>query len=167
MAPADPDRGALEDEVRATYAAYVATRDRIEAGELPWSALAEFFTDDAVFVDPAWGRQEGRAAITTFLDESMAGLEEWRFPEEWTMVDGNRLVSFWWNRLPGARPDGSPYQAPGISIMTYAGDGRFSQEVDLLNMTEVGELLRDSGWVPPATMNLPPARPVRDIAPPR
>ncbi|MEL7209742.1 MAG: hypothetical protein AAGK32_16155, partial [Actinomycetota bacterium] len=45
-------------EIRATYERYVATRERIQAGELPWSALAEFFTEDAVFIDPAWGRIE-------------------------------------------------------------------------------------------------------------
>jgi ketosteroid isomerase-like protein len=157
---------ALEAEARATYQRYVATRDRVEAGELPWSVLADFFTEDAVFVDPAWGRVEGRPAIARFMDESMAGLEDWRFPEQWTVAEGNRVVSFWWNRLPGARADGTPYQAPGISIMTYAGDGLFSQEVDLLNMTEVGELFAESGWTPPPTMNMPPRRPVRDISPP-
>ena len=56
---------ATESEARETYARYVATRDRVEAGELPWSALAGFFTEDAVFVDPAWGRVEGRPAIAS------------------------------------------------------------------------------------------------------
>jgi ketosteroid isomerase-like protein len=155
------------NEARETYARYVATRDRIEGGELPWSALADFFTEDAVFVDPAWGRMEGRAAIAKFMDESMAGLEDWRFPEQWTVAEGDRVVTFWWNRLPGERPDGTPFQAPGISILTYAGDGKFSQEVDLLNMVEVGELFNESGWTPPPTMNMPPRRPIRDISPPR
>jgi ketosteroid isomerase-like protein len=155
----------VEAEARAAYASYVATRDRIEAGELPWSALAGFFTEDAVFVDPAWGRVEGRDAIATFMDESMAGLDDWRFPEQWTIAEGNRVVTFWWNRLPGTRADGTPYQAPGISILTYAGDGKFSHEVDLLNMVEVGELFTDSGWKPPPEMNMPPRRPVRDISP--
>ena len=33
------------DEIRAAYRRYVETRDRIEAGELGWDALAEFFSD--------------------------------------------------------------------------------------------------------------------------
>ena len=49
----------IEDEARAAYTAYIETRKRIDAGELPWSALEDFFTDDAVFIDPAWGRVEG------------------------------------------------------------------------------------------------------------
>ena len=149
------------EEILATYDRYVATRDRVEAGELPWQALADFFTDDASFVDPAWGRVQGRAAIEKFLEESMAGLEGWSFPREWTAVEGNRLVSAWQNRLPGERPDGTPYQALGISILEYAGDGRFRSEVDVLNMVHVTELIRDSGWKPGPGFHLPPAQPAR------
>ncbi len=150
-----------EEEIRAAYDAYVAQRDEVEAGRAPWSSLAEWFTDDATFIDPAWGRVEGIAGIREFLDESMAGLEGWTFPREWTAVTGNRLISGWQNRLPGARPDGTPWQAPGISIMTYAGEGKFSMEEDLLNMVHVTELIRESGWKPGPGFNLPPAQPVR------
>lgn len=150
------------EEIRAAYRRYVETRDRIEAGELAWDALGEFFTEDAVFIDPAWGRVDGLPAIQKFLKESMAGLEDWTFPEQWTMVDGDRLVSFWWNRLGGRRPDGTPYQAPGVSILEYAGGGRFKSELDLLNMTHVVELIRESGWRPPAHFNPPPRTPRRE-----
>lgn len=149
------------EEVRGAYARYLEERRRVEAGEVGWDALAAFFTDDATFIDPAWGRVEGIAAIREFLVESMVGLEDWSFPHEWTAVDGDRLVARWWNRLPGQRPDGSYYQAPGISIMVYAGDGKFSYEEDLLNMVHVGELLRESGWKPPAGLNAPPRQPRR------
>lgn len=153
-------------EVRAAYERLVELRGQIEQGEQPWSALAEeCFTEDAVYIDPAWGRYEGREAITRFMDESMQGLDGWTFPEEWTMVDGDRVVSFWWNRLPGERPDGTPWQAPGVSILDYAGDGRFSRSLDLLNMVEVGEIMGDSGWEPAGPMNLPPRRPDRNPHP--
>jgi ketosteroid isomerase-like protein len=154
------------EEVRAAYGRYVDVRSDVEAGRAKWSDLARFFTEDAVFVDPAWGRVEGRAAIAEFFDHSMAGLEDWTFPEGFTMVEGRRLVTFWWNRLPGTRPDGTPYQAPGVSILHYAGDGRFDYELDVLNMAEVYDHLRDSGWRPPEGMNIPPERPVRDATPP-
>ena len=52
-------------------------------------------------------------------------------------------------------------------MLHYAGDGRFSYEADLLNMAEVHELLGESRWQPPATMHVPPARPDRDVTPPR
>ena len=149
-------------EILGAYDRYVATRDRIEAGELGWQALADFFTEDATFIDPAWGRVRGRPQILKFLEESMAGLEGWTFPREWTAVlDGNRLASGWQNRLPGERADGTPYQALGVSIMHYAGDGRFDREEDLLNMVHVIELVQSSGWKPGPGFNPPPAQPER------
>ena len=159
--------GDRSDEARAAYERLVDARNRVERGELKWSALCdEFFTDDIVFIDPAWGRNEGRAAVADFMDRSMVGLEDWTFPEQWTMVDGDRVVSFWWNRLPGTRPDGRPWQAPGVSILHYAGDGRFSYELDILNMAEVFELMKVSDWRPSAAMHRPPDQPDRNPAPP-
>ena len=155
------------DEARRAYEAYVEGREAVARGELTWGELgARAFTEDAVFVDPAWGRIEGRDAIVGFMDESMAGLDDWSFPEEWTMVDGDRVVSFWLNRLPGETHDGRPIQAPGVSILRYAGDGRFDHELDLLNMAEVAELMRQSPWRPSAGMHAPPTTPNRNPAPP-
>ncbi len=149
------------EEILETYERYVATRDRVERGELGWAALAEFFTEEATFIDPAWGRIEGREAIREFLEQSMAGLEGWTFPRRFTAVQGNLLVSGWQNRLPGARADGTPYEATGVSILAYAGDGRFSYEEDVLNMVHVTELIRESGWKPGPGFHLPPPKPVR------
>ena len=155
-------------EARAAYERYVDARQAVERGERTWSSIAEeFFTEDIVFIDPAWGRTQGRDAVATFMDESMAGLEDWTFPEEWTMSDGDRVVSMWWNRLPGEGPDGRPNQAPGVSVLHYAGDGRFSYEMDVLNMAEVIEIIGNSGWKPPANFNPPPAKPDRNTTPPR
>jgi len=153
-------------EALATYHRYVEARERAQRGEIPWSDLAAFFTEDAVFVDPGWGRQEGREVIATFLEESMAGLDGWTFPEEWTMADGDRVVSFWWNRLPGTGGDGRPLQAPGVSVLRYAGDGRFDHELDILNMAEVFEIMKQSDWRPSAAMNRPPDPPNRNPSPP-
>jgi len=150
-----------EQEIRDTYARYIATRDRVEAGELPWDALADFFTDDATFIDPAWGRVEGIANIRKFLNESMLGLDGWTFPHEFSTVHDDRLLARWQNRLPGARADGSYYEAPGYSLMIYAGNGKFSFEEDLLNMVHVGELIRESGWKPAGAFHMPPRQPKR------
>lgn len=86
-------------EALATYKQMVAIRGRIEAGELAWSALGDYFTEDAVYIDSAWGRFAGQPAIKRFIEDSMVGLDDWRFPEEWTMADGDPVVSMWWNQL--------------------------------------------------------------------
>ena len=159
---------AIEKEATETYGRFVALRDEIDAGRRPWSALAEFFTDDAVYIDPAWGRVEGRQRIGEFFERSMAGLtgNGWSSPENWTMAEGPRVVSQW-DQVLGQRPDGTPWRVPGLSILYYAGDGRFCYSLDLLNMVQVGEALRAIGWRPPAEFNAPPREPNRDVSLPR
>ena len=149
------------DEIIATHDRYLAVRGQIERGEKAWSALADFFTEDATYIDPAWGRYEGKSAITAFLDDSMGGLEGWTFPHEFEMVQGNRLLTRWCNRLPGQRADGSHYDVPAYSYFIYAGDGLFSQSEDIFNMVHVNELIRESGWKPGPGLKIPPNPPRR------
>jgi hypothetical protein len=154
------------DEVESVVARYVELRERIGRGEATWTALGDLFTDDAIYIDPAWGRIEGIDEIRTFLHESMVGLEDWTFPIEYTAIDGDNVVIKWTQILPGTREDGSPYSQSGYSTLIYAGDGKFSYEEDLLNMTHVLEDLAASGWRPGPGFNLPPANPDRDVSRP-
>jgi len=158
----------IEREARETYERFVAVRDEIDVGSKRWSVLADFFTEDAVYIDPAWGRVEGREAIREFFEKSMAGLTGygWSTPENWIMVDGPRVVSQW-DQVLGPRPDGKPYLVAGLSILYYAGDGRFCYSHDMLNMTHVGQTLKEMGWKPPAEFHMPPRRPNRDVALPK
>jgi ketosteroid isomerase-like protein len=158
----------IETEARETYARFVALRDRIDVGDATWSALADFFTEDAVYIDPAWGRIEGREKIREFFEQSMAGLtgHGWSTPENWTMCDGSRLVSQW-DQILGQKEDGSPWLVAGLSILYYAGNGRFCYSHDMLNMTHIGETMKAMGWRPPASFNMPPRKPNRDISLPR
>ena len=158
-----PELSARETEALETYRAYVAQRERIQAGEAGWDTLGEFFTDDAVFIDPAWGRVEGIEAVKEFLEESMVGLDDWSFPERWTMVDGDRIVTMYEQIIPGA-DDGERehYHQAGISLLYYAGDGKFSYEMDLMNMGHINQDLKAAQWMPKGDFNVPPHEPVRD-----
>jgi limonene-1,2-epoxide hydrolase len=137
---------------------YVAVRGAIERGEATWLDLARFFTDDAVYIDPAWGRIQGIDAIRAFLVESMTGLEDWRFPIELTAVSGRFLLVRWAQVLP------SGHRQSGVSTLRYAGGGRFDYEEDLLNMAHVLEDLQASGWRPGPGFANPPAHPDRDVS---
>jgi ketosteroid isomerase-like protein len=154
------------DEIQATVDDYVAVRAQIEAGDATWIDLARFFTDDAVYIDPAWGRIEGIDAIREFFVESMRGLEDWRFPIRFTAIDGDEVVTVWDQVLPGQRDDGRPYRQTGVSLLQYAGDGRFCFEEDLLNMAHVLEDLAASGWRPGPGFTNPPPDPNRDTSRP-
>ena len=50
------------DEVQATVERYHELRSRIDEGLEPdaFGVLADFYTEDAVYIDGAWGRIEGR-----------------------------------------------------------------------------------------------------------
>ena len=148
-------------EVRATVDAYIALRARIEEGEATWLDLAELFTDDAVYIDPAWGRIQGIEEIRAFLVDSMRGLEDWHFPLRLSAIDGDDVVTVWTQILPGKRDDGRPYEQTGVSILRYAGGGKFSYEEDLLNMAHVLEDLATSGWRPGPGFTAPPTNPDR------
>lgn len=149
------------EELLEAYEVYKRTRERIDRGELWWDQLRDHFTEDVVFVDPAWGRVDGIDEVVRFLQDSMRGLEDWTFPLEWMAVDGDYLLTGWQNRLPGRRPDGSYYQAPGMSRIRYAGDGRFDYEQDLINMVHMLEVMKESGWRPGPGFQNPPRNRVR------
>lgn len=148
-------------EVEAAVAQYLAVRERMDAGQGGWDEMADLFTEDATYIDPAWGLIEGNDAIRAFMSESMAGLEEWLFPIEWVAIDGDHVVVKWTQRLPGQRADGSRYDNSGVSLLTYAGDGRFSRSEDHLNMLHVYEVIAESGWRPGPGFNSPPEHPRR------
>ena len=155
----------IEKEALETYDRFVARRDEIDAGKQPWSALADFFTEDGVYIDPAWGRVEGRENIRNFFEASMAGLSGhgWSTPENLTMTDGHRLISQW-DQVLGHKEDGTPWMVAGLSILYYARNGLFCYSHDMLNMTHIGETLRAMQWKPPPEFNRPPRDPNRDIS---
>ncbi|MBW2245145.1 MAG: nuclear transport factor 2 family protein [Deltaproteobacteria bacterium] len=158
----------IAKEALEAYARFVAERDRIDSGDSEWSALAEFFTEDAVYIDPAWGRIEGREAIRDFFVHSMEGLtgHGWTTPENWATAEGARVIGQW-DQILGEQADGTPIRVPGLSILYYAGDGLFCYSHDMLNMAHINEMLRAIQWAPPAEFNMPPREPNRDISLPK
>lgn len=153
------------EEIEATVAEYVQVREAIERKELGWDALERFFTDDAVYIDPAWGRVEGIGELRKFWVESMEGLEDWEFPIETTAISGN-LVFVKWTQITPPGQDGKRYQQSGLSTLRYAGNGKFDYDEDLLNMVHVNEDLRAAAWMPSGSFNMPPKHPNRDWSKP-
>ena len=145
---------------------YVETRKVIDAGGATWRALAQYFTDDAVFIDPAWGRVVGLEEMkATVFGDAMVGFEEWTFPVEFHAIDGDNVIIKWKQVLPGRRTDGRPYEQSGVSTLIYAGNGKFRYEEDLLNMVHVLEDMRESHCKVP-DVAMPPKHPNRDFSRP-
>ena len=155
------------DEVEAAGTRLIGLRDSIGEGKGRWWDLAPLFTDDVVYVDPAWGRIEGIEAVRAeVLGEAMEGLD-WRFPTDHYLIDGDTVMVKWRQVIPGA--DGIDHEQSGFSLLIYAGDGRFRYNEDMLNMTHVMEALGESRWHPPEGMTLPmpPESPNRDFSVPQ
>lgn len=113
----------------ATAAAYALHHAAHEAHD--WQRLVDLFAEDARYHDPFYGWTEGKAAIAAFMQRTMTGLDGWTFPIAWHVVGDGRVVVHWHNRLPGARPDGAPYEFPGVSMLTFGPDGKVVEQRDL------------------------------------
>ena len=139
-------------EISATIERYLQLRRAAIAGEVQWSELKEVFTDDASVRRFGVGPASGADNLVKFLDDSMKGLQGWDFPHFWEAIDGNRVFLRWSNRIPGAAEDNL-----GLSILEYAGDGKFSYEEDLYSESHLAKVMAESGWRPSEPMAVPPA----------
>ena len=93
------------------------------------------------------GRVDGIEEMkATVFGDAMVGLESWKFPTDFYMIDGDTVVVKWRQVLPGSAPTAVAYAQSGYSTLVYAGDGKFSYEEDLLNMVHVFEDIKESGF---------------------
>ena len=88
------------------------------------------------------------------MNRDMGPYAGWTFPYEWVAIDGNRIVTRWWNRAPGRRADGSYIQCPGMSVLQYAGGGRFSSQFDLYDRLSVKAVAEERCRADPALSRL-------------
>lgn len=124
------------EEITEAYAA-MHTEVQRYATTGDWDDFALHFTEDAEYVEHAFGTFRGRAAIrewsvrtmTSFPGGVMTG-----FPLAWQVVDEatSRLICEVRNLMPDPG-DGSAHEESNLTIMTYAGDGLFSREEDVYN----------------------------------
>jgi hypothetical protein len=123
-------------EITEAYAAlHGRVQTYVDTGD--WTGFADNFTEDATYVEHAFGTFRGRDAIrewsvatmTSFPGSVMTG-----FPLAWQVVDADaaRLVCEVRNLMPDPG-DGSALEQSNLTIMTYAGDGLFSREEDVYN----------------------------------
>jgi hypothetical protein len=146
----DADTGAgrwSRDEIEEAFAAYQAVA--AEAGRSgDWNPWADLFTDDATYVEHLYGTMQGREAIRSWITTTMStypGSDMPEFPIGWSVIDEARgwVVCQVWNRMadPG---DGSIHQAYNLTVLHYAGEGRWSYEEDIYNPAHFVTMIE--GW---------------------
>jgi hypothetical protein len=134
------------DEIERAYAHYreVATRCG-RAGQ--WDDWADLFTEDARYVEHLYGTFEGREAIRQWITTTMADFpnnEMTDFPADWWVIDEEKgwVICAVWNRMQDVG-DGQVHQAINWSRLDYAGDGLWSYEEDIYNVSEFGDMIKD------------------------
>ena len=123
------------DELKAAFADYDACRIRCsETGD--WSQYADLFTEDAVYIEHAYGELHGRQAIEEWIVGVMAPFPTMTFPQDWWVLDEERdaIVFCCQNTFPEPfRADGTPYAFPNWTRLVYGGDGKWKSEEDIYN----------------------------------
>jgi hypothetical protein len=109
-----------------------------------WAWIAdEFYHEDAQYFCPYGGampvfarsRDEIRATHYGRDMDVGSGWVGWSFPIISFAVNGDQIFSRWVNRGPGMRADGSFYETQGVSFITYGGEGKFSSQLDLFDIS--------------------------------
>jgi ketosteroid isomerase-like protein len=101
-----------------------------------WSLWADLFTEDALYVEHAFGEFRGRPAIRAWITKVMAPFPHMTFPQDWVAFDEDNgaIVFQCQNRLEHPTdPGGAPFEFPSWTRLLYAGNGLFCGEEDVYN----------------------------------
>jgi ketosteroid isomerase-like protein len=124
------------EELTAEFARFEATVARA-AQTRDWDPWVDQYTDDIRYVEHAAGTMTGRDAVRAWIWKTMTsfpGNHMTAFPSLWSVIDAptGRVICELDN--PMADPgDGTVISATNISILTYAGDGRWRRQEDVYN----------------------------------
>ena len=128
-------------ELEAALSAYNDARDRASStGD--WSIWADLFTEDADYVEHAYGVFKGRDQIREWITKVMAPFPHMTFPQDWVAYDeeNGAIVFQCQNRLEHPTdPRGEAFQFPSWTRLVYAGNGKFSCEEDVYNPARDGD----------------------------
>jgi hypothetical protein len=81
---------------------------------------------------------------THYGRDMQVGWEGWTFPYMGVYVGGdNKIVTHWMNRGPGQKPNGSYYETPGISFITFDNNAQICQQFDLFDLAHQMKLCDD------------------------
>jgi len=124
------------DELAVAFAEFEKTVDRA-AQTRDWDPWVEHYTDDVTYIEDVAGTMHGSEEVRPWIWKTMEtfpGSHMTAFPSRWRVYDEAtaRVLCELDNpmRDPG---DGTIISATNISIITYAGDGKWSRQEDVYN----------------------------------
>ena len=123
------------EEILEAFQNYRRARD-IASQTGDWNVWADLFTEDAHYVEHAYGEMHGRETIRKWICDVMAPFPTMTFPEGWSVIDEERGAVIWevFNAYPEPfQPDGTPFRFPNWSRLVYGGGGLWQSEEDIYN----------------------------------
>ena len=142
--------GYPRSEMEEMWRRWTAANEAAEAAS-DWTGLGAFYTEDAVYTwtvghygeFAARGRQD---IIDHVLGFEMIGFEGWTYPYEKVVIDDSRseIVGYWSQVTPFEDEAGRRVRANGLgcSWFRYAGDFKWSEQLDLFDIDDVQGVLK-------------------------
>lgn len=121
-------------EMKDAVKIYNDARDRAsETGD--WATWAQIFTEDATYIEHAYGEFNGRKEIEEWITAVMAPFPHMTFPHDWLCIDedNDAFIFCARNALPHPTDPNRELSFTNWSRVIYAGNGKFSSHEDIYN----------------------------------
>lgn len=133
------------EELEAFWQRWLDTNKECEAAE-DWSALGEFFAEDATYGWNCGPNDEfmavGRAEIVELaLGLEMQGLGGWSYPYQHTLMDdrAGMTIGFWKQVADAVDENGDPYEVAGFGASWFGyADGHWAWQRDFFDHGNAG-----------------------------
>src|SRR4051794_13341435 len=114
---------------------------RLGARARDWDAWSALFTDDATYVEHVLGTFRGAAGVRAFIIDAMGPVRPMTFSLDWAILQPPHVAFDMWNHMPDPAGSGTMYSFSNLSLITYAGDGKWNWEEDFYAPKDPGRVI--------------------------
>jgi hypothetical protein len=109
-----------------------------------WAAWVDLYVPDVFYIDHFWGPLNGHRELDLWIHAVMKGVPEIYAALDWYTIDDATVVFHYQNRRDNPSPEGPPYwDFAGLSVLRYAGDGRWASEEDFWDVNGARRTSKD------------------------
>ncbi|CAB4862919.1 unannotated protein [freshwater metagenome] len=112
---------------------------RLGARGRDWAGWSALFTDDATYIEHCLGRFHGAAGIHEWILGAMEPVAPMTFSVDWAILQPPYLAFNIWNHMPDPAGGGARYSFSNLSLLIYAGNGKWSWEEDFYAPDSAGK----------------------------
>ena len=132
-------------QLREAYENFSRVSDEC-AASADYNAFADLFTTDCTYIEHVFGEMLGRDAVREWIVPLMKMYpnDQMTYSHDWVLFDeeNGRVIFCARTHMPDLG-DERDYSTTNWSMITYAGNGRWSREEDIYNPAHFGTLLTE------------------------